>query len=334
MFHDTNPRTTAILAAWFAALLNGMLFIVSAGYIRLVVAQSSVTRTDIVMCCLVVLQFLISGFHDGLCLQQVIYGFVAAPDADAYFDDQGLATHFAQNILYYINNLIADGVLVWRLYVVYNKNKWVCAPYVVFILAAFASFVGALHTLLGSQTLQSLFLITLGHWITTYWALTITIQFTASCLIAYKIWATQKRLSGSMLTRASKTMSVLWIILESGLTLSLTTVVLLAFYLTHRTSGAVLSAICGQLGALVPASILLRVALNKIALSSEEPSTPSTLVGFSREANTSSHSSGSVDGNTIHVRRSIEIGEDGSYKIQEKPQVCSKVVSNFLSLAE
>ncbi|KAI0771371.1 hypothetical protein BC629DRAFT_764702 [Irpex lacteus] len=319
MFHDTNPRTTAILGAWFAALLNGMLLIVGFGYIQLVVAQRSISRTEMVMCCLVILQLLISGFHDGLCLQQVIYGFVAAPNVDEYLADQGTATHVAQNILYYINNLIADGVLVWRLYMVYNRNKWICVPYVIFILAAFASFAGSLHALVGSKTLQALFLITLGHWITTYWALNITIQFSASCLIAYKIWTTRSKVSGFRATPTSNTMSALWIILESGLTLSLTTVVLLAFYLTHRVAGRVISSITGQLGALVPASILLRSAMNKAASSSMEPSAPSNIVvGFSRGGDAFTDSS-SVDGTTTQpVCRSTETTEGSTPSIVEK----------------
>lgn len=55
------------------------------------------------MLALVIVQLLVSGAHCGLCLQQALYGFVAAPDPAAYFGSQGLPTHIGQTALYVIN---------------------------------------------------------------------------------------------------------------------------------------------------------------------------------------------------------------------------------------
>ncbi|KAI0697895.1 hypothetical protein BC835DRAFT_1305047 [Cytidiella melzeri] len=258
------------------------------------------------MCGLVILQMLISLAHSGVCLEQLLEGFLSAPNAEAYFSDQGQPSHIAQNALYLCNNVIADSVLVWRLYIVFNKNKWICIPYVILILGATASFIGALHTTAGRDTLAELYLITLGAWLTAYWSITIAIQATASCLIAYKILVIRNQFSHVKSVRISRSMSVVWIILESGAVLSLTTILLLGFYTAHKSAGAVVAAIGGQLSALIPVSILLRVALNNTSLfAGSAPASPSTLVGFQRD---SALHSGS-EGTTIHIQRSVDINE-------------------------
>ncbi len=48
-------------------------------------------------------QFLIAGFHCGLCLQQTLFAFLAAPSAEAYSLEQTEPTHVAQHGLYLIN---------------------------------------------------------------------------------------------------------------------------------------------------------------------------------------------------------------------------------------
>ncbi|KAI0771364.1 hypothetical protein BC629DRAFT_1531366 [Irpex lacteus] len=324
MFHDTNARAAAILSSWFASLLYGMLVIVSVGYIRLVMAQGLKTRTDCVMCGLVVVQLLLSSFHNGLCLQQLLYGFIDTSNPEAYFSNQGQPSHVGQTATYLFNNLFADSVLVWilivsyytlfnfckawRLYIVYGKNRWIILPYGVLILGATTTCIGVLITVTGRQNFQQLFANTLAGWLDTYWGLTITTQVSASCLIAYKIWTTRRTLRYSRSSRAAKSMSVLWLVLESGALLSSTTVVLLSFYVTHKVAGGTIAAICGQLGALIPASILLRVSLNKVSIVSADPPLPSALVALHRDEDSVTRCGS--DHSEIHVHQAVDVQRD------------------------
>ncbi|KAI0087879.1 hypothetical protein BDY19DRAFT_994764 [Irpex rosettiformis] len=278
MFHDITAQAANILDSWLTAYLFGLLTIIGIAYVRLATSQGFHNQTDRIMCGVVIFQLLIAGFHCGLCLQQVLFAFLGAPNAEAYSLDQTQSTHVAQHGLYLINNIIADSVLVWRLYVVYNKNKWICIPYLIFILGVLACFIGIIFTLAGPQQLPIIFITRLGGWQETYWALSIVIQVSASSLIAYRILDIQRHAPRSM--KRSKTMSVFWMILESGAILGCTTVVALSLYLAHKIAGGVVTAIGGQLAALVPASILLRVALNKVTFDSSGSTVPSAVIGF------------------------------------------------------
>jgi hypothetical protein len=95
-------------------------------YIRLFISKRSHSRTDRsvylsnlasctfwaktinfytirIMCGLLSLQLLVAIAHNGLCLQQLLYGFLVAPDPTAYFDDNAHPTHVIQTTAYMIN---------------------------------------------------------------------------------------------------------------------------------------------------------------------------------------------------------------------------------------
>jgi hypothetical protein len=56
-----------------------------------------------IMCGLLSLQLMVAIAHNGLCLQQLFYGFLVAPDPTTYFADQGQPTHVGQAAMYTIN---------------------------------------------------------------------------------------------------------------------------------------------------------------------------------------------------------------------------------------
>jgi len=69
---------------------------------------------------------------------------------------------------------------------------------------------------------------------------------------------------------------VIWIIVESGAILSAGTIFVLALFTTHRVAGAVVGGIIGQLGCLVPSSIVFRVSLNRATEPTAVPQAVST----------------------------------------------------------
>ena len=84
-----------------------------------------------------------------------------------------------------------------------------------------ATSIADLVTLAMSENLTELFASKITAWLSAYCALSIMTQVSASCLIAYKIWGSQRKFTSLKSTQPSRTMSVLWIILESGAMLSI-----------------------------------------------------------------------------------------------------------------
>ncbi|KAJ3556204.1 hypothetical protein NM688_g2153 [Phlebia brevispora] len=276
MFHDITLPMYGLLVAWCSAVLYGMNVILTAGYMQIFFSRGLKTLTNRILFVIAFTQFGLATGHVAVCLRQAIEGLINTPDvqlATLYFANQGTPPHVAQSALYVTNNLIADGVLAWRLYVVWNRNIFLCIPFGLMIVgSAVCGYVdvGQLATL---STEQLLFGISVQRWALATWSLSIATQVSATLLIAWKVWYTHIGTVGPH--KSQKSMSIMWIILESGAILSLAHIFLLAFYVHKITAGGVLVAMIGQLDALVPTSMLVRVATTD-RIQNQSHSTPSS----------------------------------------------------------
>lgn len=127
------------------------------------------------------------------------------------------------------------------------------------------------------------------QWAVAQWALSIAIQVSGTMLIAWRIWYIQIGTIG--FHKNQKVMPIVWIILESGVVLSLAHVLQLAFYLEDTVLDGVVFAMLGQLDVsvtstafvvstyrtlqtIVPTSILVRVAHTEKMVSNASVSIP------------------------------------------------------------
>lgn len=88
-----------------------------------------------------------------------------------------------------------------------------------------------------------------GRWGLTSWSFSIFIQVSASLLLSWKIWSTNSIASTNSSTHKlrNRSISVMWIVLESGAILATTTCVLLGLYVGKRNSGEIVIAALGQI---------------------------------------------------------------------------------------
>lgn len=115
-----------------------------------------------------------------------------------------------------------------------------------------------------------------ARWAIATWSLSISIQVSATSIIAWVLWSVHRE--SRKLHNDRTIVSVMWVILESGAVLSTATVILLAFYVNQMTAGGIVVAFIGQLAVrdfqslliltltrlcqtLVPTSILVRITL-------------------------------------------------------------------------
>jgi len=115
-----------------------------------------------------------------------------------------------------IQILIGDGFLLYRLYLVWGKNRFIILPLVLsYIGCAIAGF-GGLHILITSTGETPVFIALLRRWILAFCILTLITNTTCTCLIAGRIlWAYRKTsFLGRVGGRSLVTPAVL--IVESG----------------------------------------------------------------------------------------------------------------------
>ncbi|KAF8157275.1 hypothetical protein B0H34DRAFT_798565 [Crassisporium funariophilum] len=185
-------------------------------------------------------QFLLSTAYVALGLRRLIDSFIKLqdrPDAiKAYWINPAVTTGVAANAVYITNTLIGDVILVWRLYVVWNNNWYICVLPVLVVLATAGTGYGTVVGFL--QASQGTIFAVLNTYTAT-WALSMATQTSVSYL------------------------SIIWVIVESGAIYCITTVFLLVFFDLRTEAGGIIANILAQTCAIVPTLIVVRVCLRR-----------------------------------------------------------------------
>ena len=95
-----------------------------------------------------------------------------------------------------------------------------------------------------THTQEALLELPLQRWSYISWSLSAAIQVGASSLLAYKIWTAYAAVAHILNSPTRR--QLVWIILESGVILSSSTLLLLGFYAAKKEVGAVVIAELGQ----------------------------------------------------------------------------------------
>lgn len=209
-------------------------------------------RSTMLLMLVVISQFAISTVHIASIYYQLAQGFLRSPVPEAYLNDPSSAAHITEEFAYFTNNLVADGVLIWRLFVVWSPRRWICLPFVLMAVGhALCGLIGTSLFINANRHLQIL-----NRWLLVTGSLTVATQALASLLIACRmVW-----LSLSSVSRhRSIFWSMTWTVVESGAVLGCASILVLAFFAEKRNAAAVIGSIVGQLACLVPSSIILRV---------------------------------------------------------------------------
>ncbi|KAH8997793.1 hypothetical protein EDB86DRAFT_3150678 [Lactarius hatsudake] len=125
-------------------------------------------------------------------------------------------------------SLLGDGVIIWRLYVVYGKRAWVTAPSIILVIA---------YTVVGCVTLQFIAHARPGtdvfhvatSWITAYFSLTMVTNVLCSGAIAWRIFLAGKPVRGA---GTKMLWPVIFIVIESSALYAFGVIAVLASFLS------------------------------------------------------------------------------------------------------
>lgn len=125
-------------------------------------------------------------------------------------------------------SLLGDGVIIWRLYVVYGKRGWITVPAFVLVLAYTVVGCVALQFIAHARPGTDVFHVATS-WITAYFSLTMFTNVLCSGAIAWRIFAAGKPLTGA----STRTLwPVIFIIVESSALYAFGVIAVLASFLS------------------------------------------------------------------------------------------------------
>ncbi|CAK5267571.1 unnamed protein product [Mycena citricolor] len=167
-------------------------------------------------------------------------------------------------------NLIGDLVLIWRLYVVYGNNWQIT---ILPLLLAFAAegctqygglvtFINPAKIIAQQKATKAGKTSVVSQVVTAGFSLTAATQLLVTLLLAFKIYTATRSIGQLSDRKASRYSSLIWTLVESGAAMAAGEIIFVAVWQTaHGAAAQLVLAILGQLCALVPFSIFVRIGL-------------------------------------------------------------------------
>ncbi|KAH8078718.1 hypothetical protein BXZ70DRAFT_657639 [Cristinia sonorae] len=153
---------------------------------------------------------------------------------DFYFADVTQPTFTAKGVLYNLQTLVLDGVVIYRCYMVW-QSWWIVAVPILGWLGLLGLTVGVNYTLSHAVlTAGNIFATDTGRWVTAVYATTLAVNILATALLAFRIWYIQRKSQQYMTGRHDSLHLVVRIVLESGAIYSATVICGLVTFLLNN----------------------------------------------------------------------------------------------------
>ncbi|KZV62235.1 hypothetical protein PENSPDRAFT_758850 [Peniophora sp. CONT] len=260
--------TAAIVSSWVAGPWYGLNLALYFICVRILLGKWSIHGSRVLFVAATVQICLCTG-HLVTMLVQLLQGLPVDEHGvgrldNAYFRDQITHAHIAEEVFYITNSLVGDAIMIWRVYVVWEKNHMVYSPLLLLFVATGVSACIVMAHMAHLDLLNTQAAV-LARWIEATWCLSIATQVLATLLIGFKLIAAARGQRKLGLMQSSLYISTFWVVIESGAGYTITTVLLLSFYVRGLNAGAICAAFLGQLSATAPYLMIVRAETNRQA---------------------------------------------------------------------
>ncbi|KAI1798387.1 hypothetical protein LXA43DRAFT_1088494 [Ganoderma leucocontextum] len=267
-----SPNISVLISIWMETLFYGMyvvLFFSSIFFLsrtRNAIVQSWVIRLA------TVLMFCIATAHMGVNVRRLVQGFILpATKAETldYLYDIHEPLNIVKQYLWVFNNVLADGIIVWRLYTLWNIQ--VCILPITLLISTTAFGLATATSLLPQIGAgNSIFVSHFSRFATTQYAISLTNNVLVTSLIAGRIWYVTRDVRAGGYATGSDYHRAILVIIESGALYALTQIIQLAWYVAKFPGLYFVADSFVQIMAIVPTSVVLLVALGRTLIEESE----------------------------------------------------------------
>lgn len=259
------PNISVLVSIWMETLFYGMYVVLFFSSVFVLARSRKKLVHGLVIRIALSIMFCISTAHVAVNLRRLIEGFIT-PNTKAetlkYLYDIHQPLNIVKQYLWIFNNVIADGIIVWRLYTLWNI--YVCIIPILLLLATTAFGLATATSLLPRVGAgNTIFVAHLSRFATTQYALSLTNNVLVTGLIAGRIWYSTRKLSVMGRTHTVVYRRAILIMIESGSLYALTQIIQLSWYVAKFPGLYFVSDSFVQIMAIVPTSVVLVVALGR-----------------------------------------------------------------------
>ncbi|KZP16472.1 hypothetical protein FIBSPDRAFT_975886 [Athelia psychrophila] len=230
---QVSMQTVGIMSVWLETLLYGMYASLFFQTIFIILKKNKTTSgPSRVFFGGIIFMFLTATAHIGVNLHRVLNAYVYEVDTIgpvAYFGDLGRWDNLLQNFLNAGTTWVGDGLIIYRCYIVWQNNIYIVIfPISMVIVSIVANaIVGYRYARLEQVTVFSPYLV---HWQNTIYALAFIQNIFTTGLIAYRIYAQDKRSNGLVATSQVSLGYLVRVMVESAAVYVLDILLLIILY--------------------------------------------------------------------------------------------------------
>jgi len=182
--------------------------------------------------------------------------------SDRYLSDISSATFVLKDIAYVLQILVGDAVVGYRLYFVWRSIRIIVVPIILYLLLI-ATSIGSIYAFASARPPRSydIFQGPPRVWSPAHLANTLAANLLSTLLLAYRLWSTERRVSGMKSTQRNSLLPILRVVVDSGLLYSAALIVVLACFLAKTRAQLIVFDLVTPIISIAFYAVILRVAL-------------------------------------------------------------------------
>ncbi|KAG1896574.1 uncharacterized protein F5891DRAFT_1192923 [Suillus fuscotomentosus] len=237
--------------------------------------KNKIHRPNVVVACMLLILSTAHMIVDFIRVEQglVTYRNTFPGGPSAFFADVSQITFVVKNIIYNLQTMLGDGIVIYRCYVVW-KSVWVIiVPSLLWFGMAVSGFGAVYSFSKATSDAGDIFAKSTGPWITTFYAMTLGSNLSASGLLAYRIWRMECDVSALRATKSSSMMPIVRVLADSAILYSVTLLSALICFVEANNGQYVVVDMITPIISITFYMIIIRIAMKKTTPSHSSLST-------------------------------------------------------------
>lgn len=265
---DGLPLDRAVFAAlWVESVLYGVYTMLFSAciYVLLHAKRRPGVGPNKPLLATAIIIFSLCTIHVSVAFARGIIGFVDGQNvphgAEEYYTKISLWLNIFKQALYATNNIVADGLVIYRCYIVWNYSRWIIVGPIVMLLATTVCAYLAVYNFSQVVSGADVFAFNIAQWGTALFAISLATNITVTSLIAGRIWWLSRETAVLGVKHLRKYHRAIAIIIESGAIYSVSLLILLVLYCLQSNAQYIAYDALSQIMGIVPTLIIVRVGL-------------------------------------------------------------------------
>jgi hypothetical protein len=206
--------------------------------------------------------FILSTCHVIIGLVRAIHAFTETEHAVLYYEEIWNGLSILKQALYATENIIADGLVVYRCYAIWGKSwKIVVIPVIMLISTTVCAYL-AVYNFSQVHPGDNVFASNIAEWGTALFSLSLATNIIVTSLIAGRIWWLSRNIRTYLGQRhQAKYYKAIGIIIESGAIYAISLLILLVLYTSKTNAQYIVYDALSQIMGIVPTLIIVRIGL-------------------------------------------------------------------------